>query len=207
MRAYIYIYGPQSGGVPISSTAQLSRSILRLIWPTVASFTNTIDIRMFVYALLPMDPLSLATSVAGLASLALQIGPSLREYFSDVRDARKDVARYCNEIDGLFEVCKQLQDFLKTDTADAFKTTESVLCRTVVLCEGCLCELAKLLDVPREEGHSAAHWIKRMKWPIYKKQVEGIISRLARYTQLFQFALTVEGWCVPGWSSFPTQFG
>lgn len=56
-----------------------------------------------------MDPLSLAASVAGLASLALQIGPSLREYSSDVREARKYVSQYCNEIDGLLELCWQLQ--------------------------------------------------------------------------------------------------
>ena len=146
--------------------------------------------------LLLMDPLSLAASVAGLASLALQIGPSLHEYFSDARDAPKDVTQYCNEIYGLFEVCEKLQDFLKVDAANAFEITESVLSRTVASCEDCLRKLAKMLDIPKKERHRASHWIKRIKWPIYKKQVEDIIARLVRYTQLFQFALTVEGWCV-----------
>ncbi|OJJ81755.1 uncharacterized protein ASPGLDRAFT_587531 [Aspergillus glaucus CBS 516.65] len=95
-----------------------------------------------------MDPLFLAASVAGLASLALQIGPSLHEYFSDARDAPKDVTQYCNEIYGLFEVCEKLQDFLKIDAANAFEITESVLSRTVASCEDCLRILAKMLDIP-----------------------------------------------------------
>ena len=140
-----------------------------------------------------MDPLSIAASVAGIAGLAIQIAPSLKSYFSNVKHAQEDVARYANEVYGLFEVCKQLHVFLKTDTADSFETTGSVLSRTVVSCEDCLRELARILQ---SKGPEKPDWTKKVKWPIYKKQVDEIISRLVRYTQLFQFALTVEGWCV-----------
>lgn len=140
-----------------------------------------------------MDPLSIAASVAGIAGLAIQIAPSLKSYFSNVKHAQEDVARYANEVYGLFEVCKQLHVFLKTDAADSFETTGSVLSRTVVSCEDCLRELARILQ---SKGPEKPDWTKKVKWPIYKKQVDEIISRLVRYTQLFQFALTVEGWCV-----------
>lgn len=140
-----------------------------------------------------MDPLSIAASVAGIAGLAIQIAPSLKSYFSNVKHAQEDVARYANEVYGLFEVCKQLHVFLKTDAANSFETTGSVLSRTVVSCEECLRELARILQ---SQGPEKPHWTKKVKWLIYKKQVEEIISRLVRHTQLFQFALTVEGWCV-----------
>lgn len=140
-----------------------------------------------------MDPLSIAASVAGIAGLAIQIAPGLKSYFSNVKHAQEDVARYANEVYGLFEVCKQLHVFLKTDAANSFETTGSVLSRTVVSCQDCLRELARILQ---SKGPEKPDWTKKVKWPIYKKQVDEIISRLVRYTQLFQFALTVEGWCV-----------
>lgn len=97
-----------------------------------------------------MDPLSIAASVAGLVGLAVQVAPSLREYFSDVKHAREDVDRYANEIYALVEVCEQLQVFLRTDataTEACFKTTESVLSRTVVSCNECLHMLMQMMQV------------------------------------------------------------
>lgn len=140
-----------------------------------------------------MDPLSITASVAGIAGLAIQIAPKLKSYFSDVKHAQEDVARYANEVYGLFEVCKQLHVFLKADAASSFETTGSVLSRTVVSCEDSLRKLAQILQ---SQGLEKPQWTKKVKWPIYKNQVEEIISRLVRYTQLFQFALTLEGWCV-----------
>lgn len=136
-----------------------------------------------------MDPLSIAASVAGLIGLAVQVAPSLQEYFSDVKHAKEDVDRYTNEIYTLVEVCERLQAFLDTDAAvteACFKTTESVLSRTVASVDECLRKLMQMMQV-----HG---WGKRLKWPVYKSQVEKSISRLTRYTQVFQFALTVEGW-------------
>lgn len=156
-----------------------------------------------------MDPLSIASGVAGLVGLAIQVAPALREYFSDVKQAKQDVERYTNEVYALVEVCQRLQKFISDDTSPLsslasangeekrekgrgngngpnFETTESVLVRTVTACDDCLRELMRMMNV-----HG---WGKRLKWPVYKKQVEKIISRLSRYTQLFQFSLTVEGW-------------
>ncbi|KAE8146720.1 hypothetical protein BDV25DRAFT_46489 [Aspergillus avenaceus] len=139
-----------------------------------------------------MDPLSIASGVAGLVGLAIQIAPSLHAFFQDVKDAKADVDRYVSEVISLHEVCQQLHVFLKTDAAardGQFETTQSVLSRTVLSCDECLRELAHMLKSP-------TGWSRKMKWPIYKKRVEAVIQRLGRYTQVFQFSLTLEGWCV-----------
>ena len=151
-----------------------------------------------------MDPLSIAAGVAGLVGLAVQVAPSLQQYFSDIKHAKQDVERYTSEIYALVEVCERLQHFITDDASPvsslyavkgegagkgpSFATTESVLARTVASCDDCLRELMRIMKV-----HG---WGKRLKWPLYKSQVERIISRLTRYTQLFQFAVTVEGWWV-----------
>ncbi|KAF9883650.1 Ankyrin repeat and SOCS box protein 7 [Aspergillus nanangensis] len=134
-----------------------------------------------------MDGLSIAANVAGIASLAVQLAPHLYNYFADLKTAEQDVSAYRSEIQMLGEVCERLHHFLKTDAPEGdFDTTQSVLVRTIVSCEQCLQELARLLKSP-------GGWTRKMKWPVYKPRVEGVMDRLRRYTQLFQFSLTVEG--------------
>lgn len=137
-----------------------------------------------------MDPLSIATGVAGLASLAVQVGTTLHGYIANVKHAQEDAAAYAAEVTGLVQVCQRLHVFLKTDAGDAFVGVECVLSRTVASCDGCLRELARMLD-----SQSLRHGgLARFKWPLYKKPVQSLVMQLGRYTQLFQFALTVEGW-------------
>ncbi|OQE41183.1 hypothetical protein PENCOP_c005G07897 [Penicillium coprophilum] len=136
-----------------------------------------------------MDPLSMTAGIAGLASLAIQVAPALHDYIATVKGAERDIGWYVDEVDSLIEVCKRLEDFLRVDVSSPearFTVTDSVLGRTVSSCEACLDQLGKLLQGP-------AGWTQKIKWPLRKKKVEEIIKRLARYTNMFQFALTVEG--------------
>ncbi|KAJ5451904.1 hypothetical protein N7445_000087 [Penicillium cf. griseofulvum] len=136
-----------------------------------------------------MDPLSITAGIAGLASLTIQVAPALHVYIATVKGAEKDIGWYADEVTSLIEVCISLEDFLKVDVVSPesrFKTTESVLGRTVSACDASLRQLGKLVQVPTS-------WTEKMKWPLRKKKVEEIIQRLARYTNMFQFALTVEG--------------
>lgn len=138
-----------------------------------------------------MDGISVAANVAGLVSLAVQLAPHLYNYFSDVKSAQADVKRYSGEVHTFIEVCNRLHKFLSTDKLqEGFDTTQSVLVRTVVSCEGTLHDLARMLKSPVD-------WTRRLAWPIRKKRVDAIMEQLSRYTQLFQFSLTVEGWWVP----------
>ena len=136
-----------------------------------------------------MDPLSITAGIAGLASLAIQVVPALHDYVATAKGAERDIGWYADEVDALVEVCLSLVDFLKADAVSQksrFRTTDSVLGRTVSACEVSLHELGILLQSP-------AGWTQKMKWPLRKKKVEEIIQRIGRYTNMFQFALTVEG--------------
>lgn len=131
--------------------------------------------------------MEVVANIAGIASLALELAPHLYNYFADVKSAEQDVKQYSSEIYAFIEVSNRLHKFLTTDAPQGpFDTTQSVLVRTVVSCEGCLHELARLLKSP-------VTWTRKLQWPIRKKRVETIVERLSRSTQLFQFALTVEG--------------
>lgn len=136
-----------------------------------------------------MDPLSISTGIAGLVGLGIQIGPAIHDYIATARKAEQDVSWYADEVDALIEVCACLDDFLRADAVsqrNAFRTTDSVLGRTVTSCDASLRQLGALLAVPVD-------WTQKLKWPFKKKKVDDIVARLGRYTALFQFSLTVEG--------------
>lgn len=51
-----------------------------------------------------MEPLSIATGAAGLATLAIQVGITLHDYIANAKHAREDAARYAAEVTGLVQV-------------------------------------------------------------------------------------------------------
>jgi uncharacterized protein Yka (UPF0111/DUF47 family) len=141
-----------------------------------------------------MDGLSLAASVVGLVSLAVQVAPTLCEFFSDVKSAREDIANFSREIDAFRDVAQRLYELLTSNPAEArqFDTTASVLVQTISSSEKCFQELERLLKSPVKDG--SLKWSRKMYWPFCKKRIENIINRLGRYNQLLQFSLTMEGW-------------
>jgi hypothetical protein len=143
-----------------------------------------------------MDGLSLAASVVGIVSLAIQLAPTLCEFFSDVKSAREDTANFSREIDAFRDVAQRLYELLTANPAEAsrFDTTASVLVQTISSSEKSLQELKRLLRSPVQDGSSK--WSRKMYWPFCKKKIETIINRLGRYNQLLQFSLTIEGWFV-----------
>ncbi|PYI11147.1 hypothetical protein BO78DRAFT_163082 [Aspergillus sclerotiicarbonarius CBS 121057] len=138
-----------------------------------------------------MDPLSISTGVAGLIGLALQVAPILHAYISDVASARTDIQTYLREVDALSQVSELLHSFLDTPATvnGQFQTTEAVLLQTIKSCETCLMDLVRILSKPTSLS-------RRLLWSMEKQKVEIIMERLRRYTQLFHFALSVEGWAV-----------
>ena len=136
-----------------------------------------------------MDPLSISTGVAGLIGLALQVAPILHAYISDVASARTDIQTYLREVDALSQVSELLHSFLDTSAAadGQFQTTEAVLFQTIKSCETCLADLVRMLSKPTSLS-------RKLLWSMEKQKVESIMERLRRYTQLFHFALSVEGW-------------
>ncbi|KAI0019124.1 hypothetical protein F4780DRAFT_748524 [Xylariomycetidae sp. FL0641] len=62
-----------------------------------------------------MDPLSLASSVAGLTSLAITIIVPLAQYSREVRNAPDEIEGIRTQLGALQSVSKQLHAFLKDD--------------------------------------------------------------------------------------------
>ena len=138
-----------------------------------------------------VDPFSLATGIAGLISLGLEITKNTRQYFQGVRNAVKDVDELLKELSALVDVLRQLAEFLKSNRVgkNNFDQT-SVLLLTHNACEEKLTAIRlKLL-----KRSSDLKVIKTLMWPFVKKEHRQTVATIHQWVQIFQFALTIDGW-------------
>jgi hypothetical protein len=134
---------------------------------------------------MPMDPLSVAASVAGLISLCVEVG----KYIADVKDAPKNSKNLQIQLSGLEHILEQLDAFLHGESVKgkSFEKT-SVLCQALGTCED------QLVDVSRKLKKINGNILQRTVFPFREKELAKLIESLRRCTQTFQFSLTIEGW-------------
>lgn len=138
-----------------------------------------------------VDPFSLATGIAGLISLCLEVTDITRQYVQGVRNAAKDVDEFLKELSALVDVLHQLLDFLKRVRVGGNRFDQtSVLLMTHSACEEKLKEIR--LKILRRRGDLKI--IKALMWPFVKKEHRQTVVAIHQWIQTFQFALTIDGW-------------
>lgn len=141
------------------------------------------------------DPFTIATGVAGLLSLTLEITKITVEYVRGASKASGAVEQFRQELIALQNVLKLFVEFLKFDAPKgAFKET-SVLYTANSSCET---QLRKLLTKFEKnmKGGRFSQAVDRLTWPFDEKEHHRAVEDLHRYVQTFQFALNIGGWYV-----------
>ena len=137
------------------------------------------------------DPFSLATGIAGLISLGLEVTKATRQYFQGVRNAAKDVDEFLKEVSALVDVLRQLVEFLKSDRIGKTNFDQvSVFILTNNACE----EKLKAIRLRLRKRTNDLRLIKALTWPFVKKEHRQTVASLHQWVQTFQFALTIDGW-------------
>ena len=138
------------------------------------------------------DPFSLATGIAGLISLSLEVTKIAQLYIQGVRNSSKDIDDFLQELAALTDVLRQLDAFLKVDEAGkhSFNQT-SVLVETYKACRSSLEKTRSALQSRVNEYKM----LKALTWPFVGKEHQQVISAILRCIHTFQFALTIDG-CV-----------
>jgi hypothetical protein len=141
-----------------------------------------------------MDPLSAASGVAGLLSLALQVGMTIGIYANSVKSASKDAQRLEREIQAFSSVLQQLYEFLQSKDADhvAFERT-SVLVVATNSCDKELSDLQKKLE-KYSTGDKASRVLQRLSWPFTEKENRETVDAIHRWMQLYSLSLQTAGW-------------
>lgn len=141
------------------------------------------------------DPFTIATGVAGLLSLTLEVTKITVEYVKGASKASGAIEQFRQELRALQNVLKLFEEFLKVDAPKGAFTKASVLYTANSSCER---QLRKLLTKFEKnmKGGRFSQAVDRLTWPFDEKEHHRAVEDLHRYVQTFQFALNIGGWYV-----------
>jgi hypothetical protein len=141
-----------------------------------------------------MDPLSVASGIAGLLGVALRVGMTIGVYTSAVKGASKDAQKLEREVEAFTFVLKQLNDFLQSkDAAHVVFEPTCVLLVATNSCDKELGDLQKKLE-KHSKGDKTARLIHMLTWPFTDKENKDTIDAIHRWTQLYSLSLQTAGW-------------
>jgi hypothetical protein len=130
-------------------------------------------------------------SIIGLMGIAFSLTKVIADYASGVKNAPKEVEELSRELLNLQNVFEELADLVE-DEKDNFAEVSALYnaAGDYVLKLG---TLRVKLDKARNRNGSRRVFA-RLKWPLDASENQTMLQDLHRYTQLFQYALTVKGW-------------
>jgi len=139
-----------------------------------------------------MDGVSVASGIAGLITLALQVSGVVSEYVTAVKERPKNVKELHDELLLLAEVLSELRDFLNSEKIRGRSfDSNSVLQKAIRACHGRIERVGDKLKPA--DGGKLTRALERLKWPFEQKEVLQMVENLRRYTRTFQFAFNIEG--------------
>jgi hypothetical protein len=141
-----------------------------------------------------VDPFTLATGIAGLLKLTIELTKIINEYTGSVKNAPKEAQELFKGLSALGHVLEQLNRFLCSENAkpNSFDHT-CVLCFATNTCQDKLqSALRKFMKM--SEGSKWSQNFERLKWPLDKQENLHTVDTLHRCAQTFQFSLTIDGW-------------
>ncbi|KAF8246352.1 hypothetical protein K440DRAFT_366346 [Wilcoxina mikolae CBS 423.85] len=139
------------------------------------------------------DPLSIASSIAGLITLVGSLIQLSSSYASNNTDDLLDRLRL------LDQVLQKLEAFLRSeDTDKCFLDKESVLFRAINSCQEKLENVFDKLERTSKKRalSSLSAGIKSLKRPFVEESYKELIANLDGYIQTFGFSLSIDGWYI-----------
>lgn len=138
--------------------------------------------------------MDLASGIAGLTSLTLELTTITYHYIRDVRNAPEESKQFHDELVALRTNLEELQKFLAAQDTQQMPFTEtSALMVSTNVCKDDLNYLkGKLVDFKRL--YEQRKWYRRLAWPFQREEHAQVLRRIKDYTQTFHFSVSLEGW-------------
>lgn len=138
--------------------------------------------------------MDLASGIAGLTSLALELTTITYNYIRDVKNAPEESKQAHNELTALKTCLESLREFLDSQNARQIPFTRtSALVASTEVCKGDLGYI-KLRLADFRELYDKKKWYRRLAWPFQKEEHTQVLRRIKDYTQTFHFSVSLEGW-------------
>lgn len=139
-----------------------------------------------------MDPVSIASGIAGLITLALQVGDTVNTYVTAIRSRSQDIKELHDELLLLGDVLSRLRDFLQSEQATGSTFDEDSVLHLAI--SDCKARIERIGDkLKPSEGGKLARAVDRIKWPFEQKEILQMMENLRRYRSTFEFAVGIQG--------------
>ena len=136
-----------------------------------------------------MDGISAAASVVALVETSLKVVSLCAEYYSHVKNAKKDVDRLCLEVKAFISVLQNLDKLARSATR-LFASRS--LNEDIQQCSTHLEHLQKKLEPGKGRKAMSRYGIRALKWPFERKELEKDLGMLERYKSTFTAALNTD---------------
>jgi hypothetical protein len=141
-----------------------------------------------------MDGLSTAAGVIAVIQISGQVFKLCQTYYSEVKEARKDIQRVRNEVMSLEDVLTNVAD-LAEDPGSAKLSILSLLNQhdgPVEQCREDLVGLVANLEPGQGKNKMKQLGLRALKWPFSRKDVEKLLTTIGRHKATFNLALTAD---------------
>lgn len=141
-----------------------------------------------------MDGLSAAASVVAVIQISGHVFDLCRTYYSEVKEARKDIQRLRDEVTSLQDVLTNVAD-LADAPSPAHLSILNLLNQVdgpVQQCQAQLTELAAKLEPGQGKNKMKQFGLRALKWPFSSKEVEKTVVTIGRHKATFGLALAAD---------------
>lgn len=141
-----------------------------------------------------MDPLSAAASVIAVIQISASVFDVCRTYYTAVKNARKDIMHFQNELRGLESVLTSVADLADADDSERLSTLQILIKPEgpISQCRDDLEGLLEKLQAGVGEKQKNRFGVHVLNWPFKNKDIDKAISTIERHKSLFNFALTAD---------------
>jgi hypothetical protein len=136
------------------------------------------------------DPFTIAVSVAGLASLGIQLAQGLKKYADSALDSKGRISAISIDIELAIQVIKTLDATLQNTSSQALLTDDAkkLVQDVVSQCKDIFDDINALLPDIKLVGIKRMH---RVKWPIIEVKVELCRGNLEKIKLTLQLLMSV----------------
>jgi hypothetical protein len=145
-----------------------------------------------------MDGLSSAASVIAVIQLTGSLAELCGGYIQQVKDARDEILALERAIASLHGTLQDLQKLVQRNNEKALPTSLQLV-SSIADCLSDLRALEARLDPGKGKRLMRKVGLRALKWPLKRKDMEGVIKNLERYKSSFILALQVDQRCVRAW--------
>ena len=143
-----------------------------------------------------MDPLSVATSIAGLIIAATQVSNLLKGFADSTKEAPHSAQAVLTEVTGIGLCLNQLQEYLLDQQESARSRRSLIMIEQVIVvltdCVAIFSELEQTLEMLKTDQPMKV--IDRLKWTMKEAAIGRLLQRLQTSKSSLTLMLTILTW-------------